>query len=92
MRCEVIKYVQSNPEVSSIKSFVGIQLKRNWLNACHVRFSSNVGLSYNVRFSHNTVFFRNQNARYAGTRCMYIRNVHTTKSIYILRKDIFKIF
>ena len=33
-----IKYVQRNPEVSSIKSFVGIQLKRNWLNACHVRF------------------------------------------------------
>ena len=49
MRCEVIKYVQSNPEVSSIKSFVGIQLKRNWLNDCHVRFSSNVGLSYNVQ-------------------------------------------
>ena len=22
-----------------------------------------------TRFSHNTVFFRNQNARYAGTRC-----------------------
>ena len=42
--------MQSNPEVSSIKSFVGIQLKRNWLNACHVRFSSNVGLSYNVWF------------------------------------------
>ena len=33
-----IKYVQRNPEVSSNKSFVGIQLKRNWLNACHVRF------------------------------------------------------
>ena len=27
-----------------------------------------------TRFSHNTVFFRNQNARYAGTRCTYLRN------------------
>ena len=25
-----------------------------------------------TRFSHNTVFFRNQNARYAGTRCIQI--------------------
>ena len=24
-----------------------------------------------TRFSHNTVFFRNQNARYAGTRCTF---------------------
>ena len=43
-----IKYVQRNPEVSSIKSFVGIQLHPNWLNACNLRFASNVGLSYNV--------------------------------------------
>ena len=27
-----------------------------------------------TRFLHNTVFFRNQNARYAGTRCIYIFN------------------
>jgi hypothetical protein len=40
--------VQRNPEVSSIKSFVGIQLHPNWLNACNLRFASNVGLSYNV--------------------------------------------
>ena len=32
-----IKYVQRNPEVSSIKSFVGIQLHPNWLNACNLR-------------------------------------------------------
>ena len=38
-----IKYVQRNPEVSSIKSFVGIQLHPNWLNACNLRFASNVG-------------------------------------------------
>ena len=44
-----IKYVQRNPEVSSIKSFVGIQLHPNWLNACNLRFASNVGLSYNVQ-------------------------------------------
>ena len=25
-----------------------------------------------TRFSHNTVFFRNKNARYAGTRCRYL--------------------
>ena len=41
--------MQRNPEVSSIKSFVGIQLHPNWLNACNLRFASNVGLSYNVR-------------------------------------------
>jgi hypothetical protein len=48
-----IKYVQRNPEVSSIKSFVGIQLHPNWLNACNLRFASNVGLSYNVGYSKN---------------------------------------
>ena len=47
-----IKYVQRNPEVSSIKSFVGIQLHPNWLNACNLRFASNVGLSYNVFWSY----------------------------------------
>ena len=31
-----IIYVQRNPEVSSIKSFVGIQLKWNWWNACNL--------------------------------------------------------
>ena len=45
-----IKYVQRNPEVSSIKSFVGIQLQRNWLNACNLRFASNTCLSYNARY------------------------------------------
>ena len=30
--------------MSSIKSFVGIQLQRNWLNACNLRFASNTGL------------------------------------------------
>ena len=30
-----------------------------------------------TRFSHNTVFFRNQNARYAGTRCT--TNCHLAK-------------
>jgi hypothetical protein len=35
--------VQRNPEVISIKSFVGIQLHSNWLNACHLRFASNTG-------------------------------------------------
>ena len=39
-----IKYVQRNPEVSWIKSFVGIQLQRNWLNACNLRFASNMRL------------------------------------------------
>ena len=34
--------------MSSIKSFVGIKLHPNWLNACNLRFASNVGLSYNV--------------------------------------------
>ena len=43
-----IKYVQRNPEMSSTKSFVGIQLHPNWLNACHLRFASRGGLSYNV--------------------------------------------
>ena len=39
-----IKYVQRNPEVSLIKSFVGIQWQRSWLNSCHWRFVSNTGL------------------------------------------------
>ena len=43
-----IKYVQRNPEMSSTKSFVGIQSHPNWLNACHLRFASRGGLSYNV--------------------------------------------
>ena len=40
--------MQRNPEMSSTKSFVGIQLHPNWLNACHLRFASRGGLSYNV--------------------------------------------
>ena len=32
-----------------------------------------------TRFSHNTVFSRNQNARYAGTRCIYYVHCTTKK-------------
>ena len=38
-----------------------------------------------TRFSHNTVFFRNQNARYAGTRCTRKNsNIHPHQSQFTL--------
>ena len=36
VRCELYQIRAKNPEVSSIKSFVGIQLQRNWRNACNL--------------------------------------------------------
>ena len=52
-----MKYVQRKPEMSSTKSFVGIQLHPNWLNACHLRFASRGGLSYNVQYDQSIISF-----------------------------------
>ena len=47
-----------------------------------------------TRFSHNTVFFRNQNARYAGTRCTAISEVKAKAQIreQILVADLYCIY
>ena len=37
-----------------------------------------------TRFSHNTVFFRNQNARYAGTRCNYFLQATPRDSSFLV--------
>ena len=52
-----------------------------------------------TRFSHNTVFFRNQNARYAGTRCTKVAlkkflsaSSSVFGTIHLRRQKIFTIF